>query len=120
MNQGKSPLFTLQQECCRVEQVLIHSFDSAGIRFIRSFDLKTTQAKSKSFDCPYHGTSPCTCQLVIILVYPNNCCPLRLILEGRDAETHIYLETNSDIADQPVDPLFSEVMLRALTQDPIL
>ena len=117
MNQGKTPLFTLHQECSCVEQKLTRSFDAVGIRFIRSFDLKMAQSAKNVFSCPVHTTAPCTCQLVILLVYPQNCSPLGLILEGRDAETLIYLETNSESADQSVDPLFSEVVLRALFQD---
>ncbi len=43
-----------------------------GYRVVRSFDLQGARARyGEDITCPHHGTSRCTCQYVVLLVYPQ-------------------------------------------------
>ena len=42
-----------------------------GYHVVRSFDLQSARVRyAGDITCPHHGTSRCTCQYVVLLVYP--------------------------------------------------
>ena len=41
-----------------------------GFTAVQSFDLRSALAAHPGCACPHHGTEQCTCQYVVLLVYP--------------------------------------------------
>ena len=86
-----SLLFVLPQNCeqatRQTEAVLYH----AGLRVVRSFDLRQVNGLLDDCDCPYHGTGLCDCQVVILLVYGEAAAPATLVAHGRSGKTWLTL-----------------------------
>lgn len=100
---GKKPLFVLQQNCLVITERIIQEVKKAGMQTMRSFDLDLVRASSQSFCCPIHGTSGCTCQLVILLILMRERGYVTLILEGSDRQTSVYLDTGQGAMEEQVD-----------------
>ena len=66
-----------------------------GLRVLQTFDLKTARYALADEPCPYHETSICDCQMVILLIYGMTDDPAILILQGSDGKTWFSLENNS-------------------------
>ncbi len=61
-----------------------------GYQVVRSFDLQNAIARhSEGCGCPYHGTSQCTCQYVVLLAYP----PDKMPSPPRVLTIHTYEQT---------------------------
>lgn len=79
-----------------------------GHRVLRSFDLRSALTAHPESVCPCHGTSPCNCQFVVLLVYGRTTRPVVVIAHGHDQETSLQLV--SDPQDRPDPTLTGEVM----------
>ncbi len=77
----------------------------AGFRTMQTFDLSAARAGAHDCSCPYHGTDPCDCQMVILLVYGGDDGPETLIIHGNDGETRISLANTM----QPVSRLAIQI-----------
>jgi hypothetical protein len=66
-----------------------------GLRVLQTFDLNTARHAFADDPCPHHGTSPCDCQIVILLIYGMANEPTTLILQGNDGKTWILLESHA-------------------------
>lgn len=107
---GRSPLFTVNQDCLAVADRVVAEVEAAGMETRRTFDLAAVRSANPGFCCPVHAGSPCTCQFVILLVTPRSGDSLTLILEGRDDQAWVYFDTGQGVEDEQVNP----ALIRAL------
>lgn len=67
---------------------LSDAFEAAGLRVYRSFDMRNALAAlHDECTCPHHGTSMCTCQYAVLLVYGDAPAPALVVIHGRDETT---------------------------------
>lgn len=50
-------------------QIVTAILTRQGYHVLRSFDLRSALVAHPESVCPCHGTSPCNCQFVVLLVY---------------------------------------------------
>ena len=84
-----------------------------GYRVIRSFDLRSALAAHGDCACPYHGTTHCTCQFVVLLVYSDVVGPVVITAHSYDAQTRLRLV--QDALTQP-DPHLARQVMTALQE----
>jgi hypothetical protein len=85
----------------------------AGLRVLQTFDLNTARQTLADSPCPYHGTSECDCQMVILLIYGITDEPAALIVQGNNGQTWFSFENYP--WHQP-DPGLRVTIERALQQ----
>lgn len=90
-HQGKKPFQIVEMQCSKFVEPLKQAITDAGLWFFQSFDLQSARTLHDNCSCEYHGTSLCTCQLIVLLIYRAIGDPITLILDGRDDQTHIYI-----------------------------
>jgi hypothetical protein len=89
-------------------------FESAlakhGRRSVRSFDLQSARAAStQECPCPYHHTTNCTCQYLVLIVYSAKAePPCTVVLHEFESITRVTLDDPDDmlanlILDQEVE-----------------
>ncbi len=77
---------------------IAHRFTSAlarrGAKAVRSFDLRSARAASTcQVPCPYHPTTDCSCQYVILIVYAaRDNCPRTIVLHEFEGTTRVTLD----------------------------
>jgi hypothetical protein len=102
-----SELLVLQQECDQATQIVAERLAGCGLQVVRSFDLRqagklpTTGAAGTNEQlaldppagchCAHHGTEPCDCQMVVMLVYGPTVAPATLVAHGHDGLTWFTL-----------------------------
>ncbi|GIK37086.1 MAG: hypothetical protein BroJett011_09190 [Chloroflexota bacterium] len=84
-----------------------------GYRVLRSFDLRSALAAHGDCACPYHGTTHCTCQFVVLLVYSAAAGPVVITAHSYDAQTRLRLV--QDALTQP-DPHLARQVMAALKE----
>lgn len=109
---GKSPVMVIDAHCSQFARMLQAVFSAAGLSAFQSFDLRSTRALHEGCTCPNHGTRQCTCELIVLLVYLPEGGPLTVVLDGRDAQTFVFL------ADEDVNSLYlySAEMVKQVVQ----
>ena len=112
-HQGKKPLKVIDIQCARFVEPLKQAFTDAGLWVFQSFDLRSTRALHEGCTCAYHGTSQCTCELVVLLVYRALGDPITLVLDGRDEQTYIFI---NDERGTSVRPATMEMIERIINQ----
>ena len=90
-HQGRKPLSVVDVQCSKFVGPLKTAFSEAGLWSFQSFDLQSTRALHEDCTCEYHGTSQCTCELVVLLVYRALGDPITLVLDGRDGQTFVFI-----------------------------
>lgn len=91
MYTGTQPLLVLQQDCDSVVKYVIAALKSSGYTVLESFDLHSAMAAHDVCDCTPNS---CTCQMVVLLVYPRKGLPISLVFDSNDLQTAVFL-TNS-------------------------
>lgn len=79
-----------------------------GHRVLRSFDLRSALTAHPESICPCHGTTPCNCQFVVLLVYGRTTRPVVVIAHGHDQKTNLQLVVDPQERSDP--DLSAEVM----------
>lgn len=79
-----------------------------GYRVIRTFDLRSALGAHPNSVCPCHGTVPCTCQYVVLLVYTDTSEPVVVIAHGHDTGTSLQ------IVDDPLTGLDPDLALQVM------
>jgi hypothetical protein len=69
----------------------VERMQQQGLRVIRTFDLHETRIAENACTCPNHGTEPCDCQLVVMLVYGKESPPASLVAHGYNGQTWFSL-----------------------------
>lgn len=106
-----SPLCILNRPCDEALAWAKTQLAQTGLRVLQTFDLNVARHTLADHPCPYHGTSACDCQMVILLIYGMTNEPTTLILQGTDGKTWFSLESNSL---HPVDPIMCASIEKAL------
>ena len=70
-----------------------------GFHVVRSFDLHV--ATDGLCDCPHHGTSKCTCQFVVLLVYGSSGAPAVVTAHSRDDYARLDVVTDPNALSDP-------------------
>jgi len=112
-HQGKKPIQIVEIQCSKFVGPLKQAFTDAGLWSFQSFDLQSTRTIHEGCTCPYHGTGHCTCELVVLLVYRSLGEPITLILDGRDAQTYIFVVEEKGPA---MPPAAREMIERIISQ----
>ena len=94
-----------------------------GYRIIRTFDLRSALGAQPNSACPCHGTAPCTCQFVVLLVYADTGGPVVVIAHGYDAETRLRIvddppaRPNPNLALQVMAAMIEAALSQGVTTD---
>jgi hypothetical protein len=87
------PFLTLDETCGQVDTWIRERLTQAGLRVVQTFDLHIARLAHADCTCPNHGMEPCSCQLVILLVYGKQEDPATLVIHGQDDKTWVSLAT---------------------------
>lgn len=84
---------------------------AAGFRVDQSFNLQLASQMNANCNCPHHGTSNCTCQVTVLLVYDaSGNPPLTLLIHGYENQCLILIPdnpaTNPDLQANVLESLF--------------
>lgn len=92
-------LLSLPTDWSNASEQLREALATAGLQVTQSFDLQTARAAladPSCCPCPYHGTTECTCQYLVLLVSHQDVPPMSLVLHGHDDWTHISLSKSTN------------------------
>ncbi len=82
----------LALDCEAAAAFVTDRLELLGLQIQRSFDLRTAACVSHPEEaCPHRGTAPCTCQLVVLLVYGADGPPVSLVAHGYEQRTWFWL-----------------------------
>jgi hypothetical protein len=74
---------------------ILSTLQRYGFTAVQSFDLRSALSAHPGCACPYHGTEQCTCQYIVLLVYPltraTQVGPVVVTLHSHDDQTHVAL-----------------------------
>ncbi|MFQ5611871.1 MAG: hypothetical protein ACE5H9_07025 [Anaerolineae bacterium] len=73
---------------------LVEVLQRRGLPVKLTFDLQLACADQVGCQCPHHGTTGCTCQYAVLLVYPRQPGPggyLTITAHGRDGQVWLSL-----------------------------
>lgn len=70
-------------------QQLTEALKRHGLSVVRSFDLRVAMDSSGPCECPYHGTTDCDCQFVVLLVYGSSIDPMTVTIHSNGPSTGI-------------------------------
>ena len=91
MYAGTQPLLVLQQDCDSAVEFVTTALKTNGYTVLESFDLHSAMTANDGCDC---APNSCTCQMVVLLVYPQKGLPISLVFDSNDLQTAVFL-TNS-------------------------
>lgn len=86
-----TPILTLSQSADTTVAWMMHRLISRGYQVERTFDLHAARMSQADCPCPLHGTTDCSCQMVVFLVHGQEAQPGTIIVHGYDDETCISL-----------------------------
>ena len=96
IDQGRKPMEIVAIPCGQFVEPLKAALGAQALVVVQSFDLQSTRAAHEGCTCPHHGTSQCSCELVVLLVYGAQGDPLSLVLDGRDGQTYVFIPNEVD------------------------
>ncbi len=83
--------------CHETADVLVKMLSVAGLRAVRSFDLRSAATLTADCGCPHHGTSRCDCQYMVFLVYGEQQSLATLAVHGHNGGSWV------ELADRPAE-----------------
>lgn len=89
-----SKTLTLAGECALIAERLILALAERGHVATRSFDLQSARTLlPDECECPHHHTTHCTCQYLVLIVYPSTgSAPRSVVLHEFERRTRITLD----------------------------
>ncbi len=104
----------VEVDCQVAVALLVRALEAQRMRVYCSFNLRTALAGLSECGCPYHGTSQCTCQYAVLLVYGDAPAPVRVVAHGRDGWVRLSMpDAGSSLATVRKQVL--EVLLATLS-----
>ena len=89
----------------------IHLLENAGLRIMRTFDLREARLSHPDCPCPHHGTEACDCQMSVLLIYNQDQSPASLLIHSFQETTWLYLVGTSEQSIQhSLDMLIREIL----------
>ena len=110
------PLIVIDQVCGDAISWVIQELTGTGLQILRTFDLQAAQHVNTGCPCPHHGTGPCDCQMIVLLVYQGHRHPVSLVAHGYNEHTWLYLV---DTPQQRADPHLEVTIRQALNRNPL-
>jgi hypothetical protein len=114
-----SLFLTVERPCDETISWANQLLKNAGLRVIRTFDLREARLSHPDCPCPNHGTEACDCQMSILLIYHGDQSPASLLIHSFHETTWMYLV---DTPEQPInhalDTLIREILIQSVT-DPL-
>jgi hypothetical protein len=77
----------ISQPCDLAVNSIINQVKDAGLTVLRTFDMQLGHGAQAACPCPMHGSEPCNCQVVVLLIYIEAGEPVTLVAHGDDHET---------------------------------
>ncbi len=111
------PLLTLSLDCETAVDLVTDHLTKNGMKVIRSFDLRSACASFTENVCPHHKTSPCNCQMVVLLVYNDSSFPASLVVHGHDTYTELKIVDSPDVQVEPELQGFIQSVLSGLAMN---
>ncbi len=108
------PIIVMDQACGDAISWVIQELTKSGLQTLRTFDVKAAQHVGTDCPCPHHGTGPCDCQMIVLLVYQGSCHPVSLIAHGYNERTWLYLvDTPGQRADAHLEANIRQALIRS-------
>ena len=82
-------------------QTVTAILNQEGYRVVRNFDLRSALAAQPDYVCPCHGTKPCTCQFMVLLVYREAVGPVVFMVHSHDTETCLRINDDPMVSPDP-------------------
>lgn len=101
MMNGQAPFRIYFSDCETATRQVAQNLEAAGLRVVRSFDLRAACASFPDNICPHHGTAPCDCQLVVLLIYGGGTRPVSLILHSHRGQTELQWDDTPEARPSP-------------------
>jgi len=95
---GQSPFRVCLGDADASVRWITQQLERAGLRVVKSFDLRSACGSLIDNICPHHGSAPCDCQLIVLLVYGTGKLPVSLILHSHRGQTELYWDTDSSFS----------------------
>jgi hypothetical protein len=108
-------ILILDRPCDDAIDWVARQISDAGLRVTRTFDLHDARkghiAIHVDCPCPQHGTQPCDCQMVVLLVYGSDRQPITIVARGYNGQTWFSVV---DTPQQRADPRLEADVRRAM------
>ncbi len=110
------------QSCEDAVQWIDRRLGAAGLQTVLTFDFQAARSARVECACPYHGSHPCDCQMVVLLVYSrtgpvDGCGPVSLMIHGREGRTWLYLiDTPQQRADVRLEAVIRQILSPAMEE----
>ena len=95
-HQGKKPLAIIGTQCSFLRTLLTNALEKAGLWVVQSFNMKISLGLQENCCCSTLYANECTCELVVLLVYPKIGNPATLVLDGREGKTFIFVTDETE------------------------
>jgi hypothetical protein len=82
---------TINQDASQALPRINKLLSQLGLQVLPSFDLRAARLAQPRCACPYHGTSDCDCQMVVLLLYGHSDEPTTLLVHGHQGKTFLSL-----------------------------
>jgi len=89
-------LLTLHQPAEKTVAWAMRQLTARGYQVERTFDLHAARMSQEDCPCPYHGTTDCSCQMVVLLVHDRDTQPGTIVVHGHDEQTSLSLVDSED------------------------
>lgn len=109
-------ILTLRQSAELTVAWAMQRLMARGFQVERTFDLHAARMTQLDCPCPYHGTSDCTCQMVVLLVRSPKIQPVTIVVHGHDDQTSLSLV---DMANQSTDQSIIQALLPVMENSEI-
>lgn len=111
-------LLVLESPCDAAVTQITQALTGRGLRTIHSFNLHSALTTQTACPCPHHGTNPCDCQMVVMLVYGTADSPATLVAHGHNGRTWLILiDTPEQHPSPDLTQAIFETLLDALPVD---
>lgn len=93
---GQTPFRIYFSEGETILRLVTENLEEAGLHVVKSFDLRSACGSLNGNVCSHHGTAPCDCQLVVMLLFGLGARPLSLILHSHQGQTEMQWDEAPD------------------------
>ncbi|HUF39377.1 MAG TPA: hypothetical protein VMN57_12705 [Anaerolineales bacterium] len=103
---GQAPFRIYYSDGETVIRQAAESLEAAGLRVFKTFDLRSACASFTDNNCPHHGSAPCDCQLVVLLIYGPDDPPISLVLHSHRGLTELQWDEAPESRPNPAGQAF--------------
>ena len=115
-----SPFLIVEENCEQVLRSVRETLTSTGFRAVQTFNLQIARQAHLECQCAKHGTTNCSCQMVVLLVYGKQDDPVTLILHGEEEATGISLaDPANDHATQNFGGIIRRTLVSKMNHAPV-